>query len=134
MSKTITNPVKVIRAKCLDCCCGSFEEVKHCAVPGCEIYPFRFGKNPYHGTDEIQKAQHKAAGLPTNPVKAIRAKCLECSAGSANEVRICDRGACALHPFRSGKNPYRKEMSEEQKIIRGLRLKNVRDGVEPPTG
>lgn len=26
--KKITNPVKAIRAKCLDCCCGSSNEVE----------------------------------------------------------------------------------------------------------
>lgn len=28
--KKITNPVKAIRAKCLDCCCGSSNEVELC--------------------------------------------------------------------------------------------------------
>lgn len=43
----ITNPVKAIRAKCLDCCCGSKREVELCPCPDCSLHPFRFGKNPY---------------------------------------------------------------------------------------
>ena len=39
-------PVKAIRAKCLDCCCGSFAEVKACPCVNCSLYPFRLGKNP----------------------------------------------------------------------------------------
>lgn len=39
-------PMKAIRAKCLDCCCGSSNEVRSCTVEKCPLYPFRFGKNP----------------------------------------------------------------------------------------
>lgn len=39
-------PMKAIRAKCLDCCCGQVNEVRHCPVNACTLYPFRFGKNP----------------------------------------------------------------------------------------
>ena len=43
--KRIT-PMRAIRAKCLDCSCGSFYEVKQCPMTDCSLYPFRFGKNP----------------------------------------------------------------------------------------
>lgn len=39
-------PLKAIRAKCLDCCCGSTEEVKLCTIPTCPLYKYRLGKNP----------------------------------------------------------------------------------------
>ena len=39
------------------------------------------------------------------PVRAIRLKCLDCSGGSASEVRDCTLATCALHKFRLGKNP-----------------------------
>ncbi len=39
-------PIKAIRAKCLDCCCGSAKEVELCPIPDCPLYPYRFGKNP----------------------------------------------------------------------------------------
>lgn len=51
--KKITNPVKAIRAKCLDCCCGSSNEVELCTCTGCALYPFRRGKNPYRAKREI---------------------------------------------------------------------------------
>ncbi|SDB39811.1 hypothetical protein SAMN05660653_01894 [Desulfonatronum thiosulfatophilum] len=41
-----------------------------------------------------------------NPLKAIRAKCLECCGGSPKEVRLCTDASCVLHPFRTGKNPF----------------------------
>ena len=40
--KEIT-PMKVIRKKCLDCSCGSSEEVKNCFAKKCPLYQFRFG-------------------------------------------------------------------------------------------
>ena len=38
--------LKAIRAKCLDCCCGSSHEVKLCPCPDCPLHSFRFGHNP----------------------------------------------------------------------------------------
>ena len=42
------------------------------------------------------------------PMKAIRAKCIECSGGSLKEVQFCVIPECALYLFRMGKNPNRK--------------------------
>jgi|GEM_PF-2203975 hypothetical protein len=39
------SPMKVIRLKCLDCCCGSPVEVKACVMLDCPLWPFRMGKN-----------------------------------------------------------------------------------------
>jgi hypothetical protein len=39
-------PLKAIRRKCLDCCCGSSKEVKLCCMETCSLYPYRFGKSP----------------------------------------------------------------------------------------
>lgn len=38
-------PLKAIRAKCLDCCCGSTHEVKLCPADDCPLHEYRFGKN-----------------------------------------------------------------------------------------
>lgn len=57
-SKTMT-PIKAIKAKCLDCCCGQREEVKMCPVEDCPLWAFRLGKNPNRKrnmTDEQRKA------------------------------------------------------------------------------
>lgn len=60
-------------------------------------------------------------------LKAVRAKCLNCSAGSAKEVDLCPIDDCPLFPFRYGKDPFRKkiEMTEEKKAILTERLKNA---------
>ena len=65
----------------------------------------------------------------TNPVKAIRAKCLDCCCGQTKEVELCASSQCPLHPFRFGRNPYRtkREMSDEQKAAAAERLKQARE-------
>ncbi len=40
------------------------------------------------------------------PLKAIRAKCIDCCAGSMHEVRLCTATKCPLYDFRFGHNPY----------------------------
>ena len=64
-----------------------------------------------------------------SPLKAIRAKCLECSGGSSNEVKLCNVTNCELYNFRFGKNPFRvkRVMSEEQKKAAILRLSKARE-------
>ena len=44
-------PIKSIRAKCLDCCCGSAQEVRLCPSDDCPLYPYRFGHRPKTGKD-----------------------------------------------------------------------------------
>ena len=58
---------------------------------------------------------------PISPMQAIRAKCLDCCAWSSDEVRKCVALACPSWPFRTGKNPWRQEMSEEQREARRQR-------------
>ena len=63
-----------------------------------------------------------------NPVKAIRANCLDCMGGSSNEVKLCPVSYCPLFPFRFGKNPYRRsEITEEQRKIKSERMKKLRE-------
>ncbi len=56
-----TNPVKVIRAYCLDCCLSSAHEVALCPASDCPLWPFRFGKNPYRAKRELSEEQLQAA-------------------------------------------------------------------------
>lgn len=55
----------------------------------------------------------------TTPLKAIKKKCLyDCCAGDTKSYKECNCTSCFLHPFRFGKNPYRKKrapLSEERK-------------------
>ena len=39
-------PMKAIRAKCVDCCCGQIQEVRLCPASSCPLYPYRMGHNP----------------------------------------------------------------------------------------
>jgi len=58
------------------------------------------------------------------PLKAVREKCLECSANQPKEVKLCDISDCPLYLYRFGKNPNRKGVGNPQAFLR----KN--DGVE----
>lgn len=53
------SPLKAIREKCLDCCCGQSAEVKNCSIIRCPLHPFRLGSNPFRTrsmTDEQKQA------------------------------------------------------------------------------
>lgn len=39
------------------------------------------------------------------PIKAIRAKCIDCCGGQKAEVRLCPCEDCSLHPYRMGHRP-----------------------------
>ena len=42
----IRTPIKAIRAKCIDCCCGSAHEVRMCPVVLCPLHEYRLGHRP----------------------------------------------------------------------------------------
>lgn len=44
-AKKIT-PLRAIRDKCLDCCCGSGKEVRLCNVKKCPLFLYRSGHKP----------------------------------------------------------------------------------------
>ena len=46
------------------------------------------------------------------PVKAIGAKCLECSGGSLSEVKACPIRDCKLWPYRLGLDPNENQPTE----------------------
>ena len=50
-------PLKAIKMKCLDCCCGQANEVKLCPVTDCTLYPFRFGKGAKREPTDEQRAE-----------------------------------------------------------------------------
>jgi hypothetical protein len=62
------------------------------------------------------KVELQAMGFEPTPVlKAIRAKCLDCSGGSPSEVADCQVKSCALYPFRMGRNPWRAKAPEARR-------------------
>ena len=48
------------------------------------------------------------------PMKAIRAKCLECSCGQMSEVGNCTVKTCPLWEYRSGHRPKKTEPRTEK--------------------
>jgi hypothetical protein len=90
-------------------------------------------------TDELRAMGHE----PKSPMQAIREHCLDCCAGSPNEVRLCTAVKCAKWPFRMGSSPWRAPLTEEQMAARkeaGRRLAAKRPGKSseadkfPPSG
>lgn len=45
---------KAIRAKCIQCCCGSSKEVKNCNATECALWHFRMGHAPKEPVDATQ--------------------------------------------------------------------------------
>lgn len=55
------SPIKAIKEKCLDCCCGNKHEVDVCGIKDCPLFPFRKGKNP-NKKMSLSEDQRKKAG------------------------------------------------------------------------
>lgn len=54
------------------------------------------------------------------PLKAIRAKCLDCSCDSKKEVRECPITDCPLYAYRMGKRPQKgKPSTDDTKAKKG---------------
>jgi hypothetical protein len=63
----------------------------------------------------VTEALRGLGHAPMPVLRAIRAKCLDCSGGMQSEVRDCLVRDCALYPFRMGSNPWRAPATEEQR-------------------
>ena len=74
---------------------------------------------------------------PMSPLKAIRARCLDCCGYQENEVAACTAVNCPSWPFRTGTNPWRKPASLTRREAARREMTNLnarrwkRDGVEP---
>lgn len=101
-------PLKVARQYCLVCCIMQAYEVRLCAVEGCSLHIYRFGRRP--GVVEGSR--------PPSVLRAIRVRCLDCSGGSLRGVRDCWNEDCKLYPFRMGKNPHRAGMGDAERLRR----------------
>lgn len=60
-------------------------------------------------TDKKEGGEMKAL----TPLKAIRAKCLDCCCDNTREVRECPITSCPIWPFRMGKKPVVDELVDE---------------------
>ena len=76
-----TNPVKVIRLKCLECCLGSSNEVALCTCEDCPLFAFRFGRNPYRNASKISDEQK---AILSARMKAMQIR-TQASVGAENE-------------------------------------------------
>ncbi|MFZ7134326.1 MAG: hypothetical protein ACOWWR_18420 [Eubacteriales bacterium] len=63
------------------------------------------------------------------PLKAIRAKCLDCSSMSKNEVRLCEFKGCPLYHFRFGRNPNRKGIGGNTSNARNTKRKLIQQAI-----
>ena len=53
-------------------------------------------------------------GFNLEPMKAIRAECIECSGGSRSEVRKCQVTSCRSYPLRMGHRPQPREKQSKE--------------------
>ena len=87
------------------------------------------GKDFQRGaSDSTRKADEKGTARALTPIRAIRAKCIDCSGDSVAEVRACHLTWCPLHPYRMGRNPNRKgrELTDAERAACVERLAKTR--------
>jgi len=64
-------PMKVFRQFCLECMGGSRKFVRECITIDCQLYPYRFGKNPAKkGADAERMAQIRRPETMFSTVKS----------------------------------------------------------------
>jgi hypothetical protein len=77
-------------------------------------------------TKLTNEPEEKGEGKKQTPLRAIRAKCLDCVLGSSNEVALCTmENKCSLWPYRFGKNPNVKLSDEERERRRQMARENL---------
>ena len=59
------------------------------------------------------------------PIKAIRAKCMECSNNQPSEIKECPIESCALYEYRFGKRPGTYERQEAKRKQREADAQNA---------
>ena len=60
--------LKVIRLKCLDCCCGQVTGVARCTAIGCALWPYRMATDPFtNRRGGAPPSRGKAWALPSAP-------------------------------------------------------------------
>jgi hypothetical protein len=84
--------------------------------------------------EELERLGHR----PCSVINALRRRCLDCCAGSPQEVRFCVAKTCPSWPFRMGKNPWaeKRKLSDEQREasrerMRAMVAKRSQAGAKP---
>ena len=77
----------------------------------------------------VSESPPPALAAIKTPVRAIRAKCLDCSGDSSHEVKFCPITDCALYAYRMGRSPNRtrKPVTDFQKEELRARLQAGRE-------
>lgn len=57
-------------------------------------------------TQALERINNKYMARAVTPLRAIRAKCIQCQGGMVKAVKACTSTDCALFAFRMEKNPY----------------------------
>lgn len=63
---------------------------------------------------DFPKEAWEDLGFQLEPMKAIRAKCIDCSGGSRAEVRMCQVTSCPTYPLRMGHRPQPKDKGSKE--------------------
>ena len=63
---------------------------------------------------DFPKEAWEDLGFQLEPMKAIRAKCIECSGRSRAEVRKCQVTSCRSYPLRMGHRPQPKDKGSKE--------------------
>ena len=67
---TKTEILYVIRQKCLECSCDQPSEVRACRLTACDLWPFRFGRDPVPSrTRGFAKPSAYTGDLPNEPIE-----------------------------------------------------------------
>jgi len=87
----------------------------------------RVGRDPRKMDQEgLQELGH----VPMSPLSALRVRCIDCCAGSADEVRKCVAVGCASWPFRMGVNPWRSVSEGRREAGRKLAARRAERAAE----
>jgi hypothetical protein len=121
-------PLRALKAHCVECCNGSFAEVRACPATSCALWLFRLGRRPT--TAEKAVADLRVYPLErdltgASALRAVRRRCVDCSGNSDAAARSCAFSSCSLHAFRFGTNP-NIVRSPERKEADARRLARVK--------
>ncbi|UVC08258.1 hypothetical protein IHQ71_24405 [Rhizobium sp. TH2] len=81
-----------------------------------DMSPYEADGGRLIGSDprQVPLADIRLLGHKESPIKAIRAKCIDCSGDNVAEARKCVAVNCALWPFRMGSNPFHRSSTSSK--------------------
>lgn len=67
------SPIDAIRARCVDCCGGSKDEVRKCTAVACPSWPFRMGTSPWRNPRNLSEKQREEMAERLKAARQARA-------------------------------------------------------------